>query len=46
MGCLKLTYITNLDLVTNEFKKELTSNFINLQVQGGQELLYHLAIIY
>ena len=42
MGCLKLTYITNLDLVTNEFKKELTSNFSNLQVQGGQELSNHL----
>jgi RHS repeat-associated protein len=42
LGCLKLTYITNLDLVTNEFKKELTSNFSNLQVQGGQELTNHL----
>jgi len=42
MGCLKLTYITNLDLVTNEFKKELTSNFSNLREQGGQDLTNHL----
>ena len=42
MGCLKLTYHTKLDLVTNEPTKELTLNKSDLQAQRGQDLTNHL----
>ena len=35
MGCLKLTYNTKLDLVKNEFKKELTPNKSDLKEQSA-----------